>query len=78
VLYISPELASQEVLLKASPPPDTRRVDFFIDGVLVASASPRQASAVWTLVAGRHELEVRAVLGDGSVVSARSPFEVRP
>jgi penicillin-binding protein 1C len=78
VLYISPELASQEVLLKASPPPDTRRVDFLIDGVLVASASPRQASAVWTLVAGRHELEVRAVLGDGSVVSARSPFEVRP
>jgi membrane carboxypeptidase/penicillin-binding protein PbpC len=77
VLYISPELASQEVLLKASPPPNTQRVDFLIDGALVASAAPRQASAVWKLVAGRHELEVRAVLADGRVVSARSPFEVR-
>jgi membrane carboxypeptidase/penicillin-binding protein PbpC len=78
VLYISPELAAQEVLLKASPPPDTQRLDFLVDGVVVASASPREPSAVWRLVAGRHELEVRAVLGDGRVVSARSPFEVRP
>jgi membrane carboxypeptidase/penicillin-binding protein PbpC len=77
VLYISPELAAQEVLLKASPPPDTQRVDFLVDGALVASVSPRQASAVWQLVAGRHELEVRAVLGDGRAVSARSSFEVR-
>ena len=77
VLFISPELASQTVLLKASPPPGARRVDFLVDGSLVASASPDDAAAVWRLVAGKHELEVKAILADGRVVSAASRFEVR-
>jgi membrane carboxypeptidase/penicillin-binding protein PbpC len=77
ILFISPELASQTVLLKASVAPGARSVDFLIDGILVASASPADASAVWRLVAGKHELEVRTLLADGRVISATSRFEVR-
>ena len=77
VLFISPELASQTVLLKASAPPGARRVDFLVDGIVVASVSPVDAAAVWRLVVGKHELEVRAFLADGRVISASSRFEVR-
>ncbi len=77
VLFLSPELASQSVLLKASPPSGTQRVEFLVDGTLAAVVSPSSASTVWHLVAGPHLLEVRAVLSDGRVISATSRFEVR-
>ena len=77
VLFFSPELASQSVLLRASAPPGSQRIEFLIDGSLVAAVPPADATAVWQLVAGQHVLEVRAVLASGEAIRATSRFEVR-
>jgi hypothetical protein len=77
VLFHAPELDTQSVLLRASPPPGAKTVEFWVDGALVAAVPPGEASAVWTLRPGKHVLEVRA-MHDGSLVSqAISHFEVR-
>jgi hypothetical protein len=77
VLFMAPELSSQDALLRASPPPGTQRLDFLMDGALVGSAPATDPTAIWQLVPGKHALEVRAVLADGSTISASSSFEVR-
>ena len=77
VLYMAPELASQSVLLRASPPAGTRAVEFRVNGSMIERASPGQP-VVWTLEPGSHVLEVRAVLEDGVMVTAQSRFEVLP
>jgi penicillin-binding protein 1C len=77
VLFMAPELASQAVMLRASPPAGTRSIEFVIDGTAVGSAAPEDAAFVWSLQPGFHLLEVRASLLDGSVVTASSRFEVK-
>jgi membrane carboxypeptidase/penicillin-binding protein PbpC len=77
VLFLAPELPSQSVLLRASPPSGTLAVEFLIDGRVVESARPG-AAVLWHLEPGIHVLEVRASLVDGRVATAQSEFEVRP
>jgi hypothetical protein len=77
VLFYAPELGTQSALLRASPPPGTSSVEFWIDGSLVAAMPAHDATAVWTLTPGKHVLEVRAVLGESMVIRTTSQFEVR-
>jgi hypothetical protein len=77
VLFMAPELPSQTALLRASPPAGTQRIDFYVDGTSAGSAPATDPTAIWALVPGTHELQVRAVLADGSTTSASSSFEVR-
>jgi penicillin-binding protein 1C len=76
VLFMAPELASQAVMLRASPPAGTEEVEFRIDGRMIERAAPGEA-IVWQLEPGMHVLEVRALLSDGGVTTASSKFEVR-
>jgi membrane carboxypeptidase/penicillin-binding protein PbpC len=76
VLFMAPELASQSVLLRASPPSGTHTVEFRIDGRMIERVAPGEA-VVWGMQPGAHVLEVRALLNDGSVSVAMTRFEVR-
>ena len=77
VLYIAPELARQEALLRAAAPAGAERIEFRIDGVPVGSASGPDARVVWTLAVGLHRLDVVATLNDGGTATASSRFEVQ-
>ena len=77
VLYIAPELARQEALLRAAAPASAEQIEFRIDGVPVGSASGPDARVVWTLAVGVHRLEVVATLSGGGTATASAQFEVQ-
>ncbi len=77
VLFIAGELASQAVVLRASPPAGTERLEFVVDGAHVGDATVQDPTMVWNLTRGDHVLEVRAMLAGGQIVTAKSTFEVR-
>ncbi len=77
VLFLAPELAQQEALLRASVPAGTQTVEFRVDGALVGSAAGDDAASIWPLEVGTHTLEVTAVLADGTTAIGRSHYEVR-
>lgn len=78
VFSVAPELRSQELVLRAEPPPGTTIVTFQINGETVAELSPPDSRAVWALRPGVFELQVSARMNDGSVAVATSTFEVKP
>ena len=78
VLFLAPELPSQQYTLRASVPTGAGSVEFRIDGALAGTAPADDPSLVWALSPGKHRLEVSAALPDGSSTSATSDFEVRP
>ncbi|MCL4239839.1 MAG: transglycosylase domain-containing protein [Dehalococcoidia bacterium] len=78
VFSVAPELRSQELVLRAEPPPGTTMVTFRINGETVAQLSPPDSRAVWALRPGVFELQVSARMNDGSVAVATSTFEVKP
>ena len=77
VLYLAPELERQEVLLRASAPAGAGRVEFFVDGAAAGAAEGPDALVRWPLTLGKHRLEARAALPDGSVAVATASYEVR-
>ena len=77
VLFIAPELARQEVLLRVSTSPATERVEFLIDGVPVGEATGADAYVRWQMTPGIHTLRVVARLAGGGSMTASSRFEVR-
>jgi hypothetical protein len=78
VLFLAPELEAQQLVLRASVPLGTTRTEFTLDGELVHVAQGLDARAVWRLDPGHHELSVRAVLADGTSVTATSFYQVEP
>ncbi len=77
VLFRSPELQHQELLLRASVPRNTEHVQFRVDGAPIGEIDGDLALMVWRLEPGVHTLEVVASLTDGTTASARSRYEVR-
>ncbi len=77
VVYRSPELPRQELLLRAAVPRGAREVAFVVDGETVGSTGGFDPRVVWPLAAGMHTLEVVASLEDGTIVTASTKFEVR-
>lgn len=77
VLWRSPELLRDEVMLRAAVPAGTRQVEFLVDGALVGVTNGDDARLIWALEDGTHELEVRAQLENGTTVGARTRYEVR-
>ena len=77
VLYLAPELARQEALLRVAAPAGAERIEFLVDGVSVGSAQGPDARVVWTLAVGSHRLKVVATLSGGGTATASSRFEVR-
>jgi penicillin-binding protein 1C len=78
LLFLSPELDQQQLLLRASVPASAERVSFVIDGSTVGQAPGSDPKLVWRLEPGLHRLEVIATLADGRAVTAESTYEVRP
>jgi penicillin-binding protein 1C len=77
VIYRAGELVRQEVLLHASVPPDTERVDFYVNERLIGSTPGEAPRLAWPIAEGRWELRVAAHLMDGSVVQSSAQYEVR-
>jgi membrane carboxypeptidase/penicillin-binding protein PbpC len=77
LLYLSPELKDQQVMLRASAPAAAERVSFVVDGVDAGDAPAGSASLVWRLEPGVHRLEVVAELFGGGELRAESTYEVR-
>ncbi|MEP7216839.1 MAG: hypothetical protein ABI782_11350, partial [Anaerolineaceae bacterium] len=77
VLFVSPELRDQQLLLRASAPPGTERVTFWVDGRVAGEADPRDARLVWRLEPGWHQVEAVARLQGGGLATATSTYEVR-
>jgi membrane carboxypeptidase/penicillin-binding protein PbpC len=78
LVFVSPELDQQQLLLRVSPPASAERVSFAIDGEMVGEAPASDPKLVWRLEPGVHQLEVIATLANGRAVTAESTYEVRP
>jgi penicillin-binding protein 1C len=70
---------SQQLRLAVIAPPETRRVDYVLNGQVVARADARPWGAWWPLAVGDYTLVARAALADGRVLeSAPVSFRVVP
>ena len=77
VVYRSPELPAQELVLRASAAAGLAHVAFAMDGVPLGETGAADAWLAWALAPGSHTLRVSAMLPDGSTTSATSRFEVK-
>ena len=77
VLFVSPELPSQHVLLRARLPAGATSVEFRVDGKRAGVAGGADGTLVWTLDPGRHEVEAVALLSSGEQLTTTSRYEVR-
>jgi membrane carboxypeptidase/penicillin-binding protein PbpC len=77
VFFVSPELKSQELVLRASIPPGAGDVEFRVDGRVVGRSPGPDPWLTWRLDPGQHRLEVFARLRDGTEARATSTYEVR-
>jgi penicillin-binding protein 1C len=77
VFFVSPELKSQELVLRASIPPGAGDVEFRVDGRVVGRSPGPDPWLTWRLDPGQHRLEVVARLRDGTEAIATSTYEVR-
>jgi hypothetical protein len=77
IFWLAPELGAQQLVLRAASAPGIERLTFSIDGAVVGDASPADPTTMWTLVPGRHTLQVSGSLASGSAVSGIAVFEVR-
>jgi penicillin-binding protein 1C len=77
VFWFAPELGAQQLALRAAAAPGTERLTFMVDGAIVGDASPADPTIMWTLVPGRHTLQVSGSLASGGPVSGVVAFEVR-
>lgn len=76
VLFLAPELAAQELIIRASAPPGVETVSFRIDGTPAGTVPGPDARLRWELDPGTHQVEVTATLG-GETLTASSTYEVR-
>jgi penicillin-binding protein 1C len=77
VLFLSPELQAQEVVLRATVPPGTASVTFAVDGASSGPVPGPDAQVTWPLKPGTHRVDVSALLPDGGIATANSTYEVR-
>ena len=77
VLFLAPELPAQEMILRVSAPATAERIEFFIGGESVGTATGPDAQLIWELNPGVHTLRVVAILADGGTETASTRFEVR-
>lgn len=77
VLYLAPELAQQEVVVRVGCPPGAADLRVAIDGAEVARSSGCLDRVVAPLTPGKHEIRVEIVLSSGEIAEAYSSFEVR-
>jgi penicillin-binding protein 1C len=77
VLFLSPELKDQQLLLRAAVPNGAGVVSFWIDGRAVGEAAGTDPRLVWRLEAGRHQLDAVVQLDDGGSATTTITYEVR-
>ena len=77
VLFLSPELQAQEVLLRATAAQADALVTFAVDGVSSEPVPGPDARVTWALTPGAHRVDVTALLPGDRVATAHSTFEVR-
>lgn len=76
VLFIAPELSSQELILRATAPPGATNLSFQVDGAPAGTAPGPDARVRWRLEPGTHHVEVTAAYA-GETLRASSTYEVR-
>lgn len=76
-LFVSPELGSQDLLLRATGTPGTRSISFAIDGVPAGSGAGSDVRIPYPMRIGPHRLSATATLADGTEHSTSITFEVK-
>ena len=77
VIYRAPELATQQLVLRAAASAGIDKVTFAMDGIVVGQTNASDAWLAWALAPGAHTLSVSAVLPGGAVTTATTRFEVK-
>lgn len=77
VMFVSPELNTQQMVLRAAVAAGAESVIFRVDGQVVGEAPASDGRMVWRLEPGRHLVEAIARLKDGGSATATSTYEVR-
>jgi penicillin-binding protein 1C len=77
VYYLSPELAAQQFMLRATAPPGTQEITFTVDGAAAGTVPGSEGKLVWQLVPGVHSVSAHSILADGSTATATSRYEVK-
>jgi membrane peptidoglycan carboxypeptidase len=77
VLFVAPELAQQELVVRVGCPPGAKAVTVFADGEAIGSHDSCRDRIVTALTPGEHELRVEVRLATGQVLLAHSEYEVR-
>lgn len=77
VLFLSPELKEQQLVLRAAAAAGTESVTFRVDGRVIGDVPAGDARLVWRLEPGRHQVEAIARLKTGGSTTATSTYEVR-
>lgn len=77
VVFIAPELATNELVVRVAASAGIDRAAVSIDGRSVGIVSMSDPTVRWPLVPGTHTVVASARLADGSLVTASSSFEVR-
>ncbi len=76
-LFISPELDSQELLLRATAAPGTQSIAFAIDGMPAGSGAGSDVRIPYPIRLGSHRLAATATLADGDQETTTITFEVK-
>jgi penicillin-binding protein 1C len=76
-IYLAPETASSQLILRAVAARGIERVTFAIDGLVIGDAPGSDPWVLWPLELGRHTVRASAHLADGRVATVTSAFEVK-
>ncbi|MGB4863285.1 MAG: hypothetical protein WBO97_12555, partial [Tepidiformaceae bacterium] len=76
-LFISPELDSQQLLLRATAAPGTQSIAFAIDGLPAGSGAGSDVRIPYPISIGSHRLTATATLADGDQETTTITFEVK-
>ena len=78
VVYVAPELATKQLLLRVTAAADAKDVSWELDGAAIGRTAGPDGTIAWDLVTGTHTLRVRVVFADGTSAFATTSFVVRP
>ena len=76
VLFLSPEVASQRLLIRATAA-GAVAIQLRVDGHPAGESPGTDITLAWPLGLGKHVIQVEARLADGSTTTATSRYEVR-
>lgn len=76
-LFLAPELAAQEVVLRATAGPDAMQLTLRVNGEVAGTVPGGDARITYPLHSGQYEVEATALYAGGATSTTTSTFEVK-